>query len=242
MATLPFRTLSVVIPVFNESPTVARVLSSVVTADCSGLKLELVVIDDASTDTTAKEIAKWQKSNPKVAFHSITHKVNQGKGAAVKNGILKTTGDIVLIQDADLEYSPEEYPLLLEPFLTSDADAVYGSRFISSRPHRVLYFWHYVANLWLTCLSNALTNLNLTDMETGAKAFRGELIRQLAPQLESQRFGFEPEITARLAKVPQVSLYEVGITYRGRRYEDGKKITWQDGVRAVWEIIKYNLL
>ena len=148
----------------------------------------------------------------------------------------------MLVQDADLEYSPQDYPILLEPFLKNDADVVYGSRFISNRPHRVLYFWHYQINLFLTLFSNFFTNLNLTDMETGYKAFKGDLIRNIAHKLKSNRFGFEPEITARISKIKGLKIYEVGISYSGRTYEEGKKIGWKDGVKAIWEIIKFNML
>jgi glycosyltransferase involved in cell wall biosynthesis len=168
-------------------------------------------------------------------------KINEGKGAALKEGLIKSTGDIVLVQDADSEYSPDDYPLMLEPFIRYDADAVYGSRFVSHRPHRVLYYWHSVGNSFLTKMSNFFTNLNLTDMETGYKAFKGELIRHIAPRLQSRRFGFEPEITARLAKIKGVRIFEVGISYWGRTYEEGKKINVIDGFKAIWEIVKFNL-
>jgi glycosyltransferase involved in cell wall biosynthesis len=163
------------------------------------------------------------------------------KAPPLKKGFLNSTGDIIIVQDADLEYSPNDYPLLLEPFVKYNADAVYGSRFITNRPHRVLYFWHYLGNLFLTTLSNMFTNLNLTDMETGYKIFRGDLIRKLAKNLKSKRFGFEPEITAKLAKIKNIKIYEVGITYQGRTYEEGKKINWKDGFFAVWEIVRFNL-
>jgi len=177
-----------------------------------------------------------------LSFKTVFKKVNEGKGAALKDGFLASTGDIVIVQDADLEYNPEDYPVLLEPFLKNNADVVYGSRFISNRPHRVLYFWHSQVNFILTTFSNMLTNLNLTDMETGYKVFKGKLIRTIAQKLESKRFGFEPEITARIAKVKEIKIYEVGISYSGRTYAEGKKITWKDGAKAAWEIIRFNLL
>lgn len=208
------------------------------------MKKEIIIVDDGSSDETPqilkKIISKFRKE--KFNIKLIFKKRNEGKGAALKTGFLKSTGDIVLIQDADLEYNPDDYPLLLEPFLKNHADVVYGSRFISNRPHRVLYYWHYLANLFLTNLSNMLTNLNLTDMETGYKVFRGALIREIAKKLESKRFGFEPEITARIGKIKKLKIYEVGISYKGRMYEEGKKIGWKDGMRAIWEILKYNLL
>ncbi len=238
----PFKTLSIIIPVYNEKEFIEKTIERVFKADSLGLKKEIIVVDDASTDGTDKILKKLEKKYKRKNFKVLYKKKNEGKGAALKEGFLASKGDIVLVQDADLEYNPDDYPILLEPFLKNQADVVYGSRFISDRPHRVLYFWHYVANLFLTLLSNAFTNLNLTDMETGYKVFRGDLIRKIAPKLESKRFGFEPEITARIAKIKGIKIYEVGISYWGRTYEEGKKIGWKDGVRAVWEILKYNLL
>ena len=237
-----FKTLSIIIPVYNEKEFIEKTIERVFKADSLGLKKEIIVVDDASTDGTDKILKKMERKYKDKNFKVIYKKKNEGKGAALKEGFLASKGDIVLVQDADLEYNPDDYPRLLEPFLKNKADVVYGSRFISDRPHRVLYFWHYVANSLLTTLSNAFTNLNLTDMETGYKVFKGELIRTLAPKLESKRFGFEPEITARIAKIKGIRIYEVGISYWGRTYEEGKKIGWKDGIRAVWEIVKYNLL
>jgi len=181
------------------------------------------------------------RDDKNVSIKTIFKKNNQGKGAALKEGFLKSTGDIVLIQDADLEYSPSDYPNLIGPFLTQEADVVYGSRFISNKPHRVLYFWHSVMNKYLTMLSNMFTNLNLTDMETGFKVFKGDLIRSIAPYLQTKRFGFEPEVTARIAKKQSIKIFEVGISYAGRTYAEGKKIGWKDGFRALFEIIYFNL-
>lgn len=239
-----YKTLSIIIPVYNEEKFIAKSLKMVCGADSLGLKKELIVVDDGSTDATPKIIKKFIKTHKEKSaeIQLLSEKNNQGKGAALKKGFLKSKGDIVLVQDADLEYSPEDYPLLLEPFLKNDADVVYGSRFVSNRPHRVLYFWHYLGNNFLTTLSNLLTNLNFTDMETGYKAFKGTLIRKLAKKLESKRFGFEPEITARIARIKGLKIYEVGISYWGRTYEEGKKIDWKDGIKAIWEIIKFNLL
>lgn len=251
--------LSIVVPVFNEEAFIQQALSQIVEANSMGLTKEIIVVDDGSNDKTPEKIKqfinKFESSSFKRSFQTslIMKKIssvkidaiykinNEGKGAALKDGFKKSTGDIVLVQDADLEYSPDDYPIMLEPFLKNDADVVYGSRFISNRPHRVLYFWHYQINLFLTVLSNMMTNLNLTDMETGFKAFKGELIRDIAKKLESKRFGFEPEITARITKNRNLKIYEVGISYAGRTYNEGKKIGWRDGVRAVWEILKYNL-
>ncbi len=236
--------LSIIIPVYNEEMLIGKTISSVASADSLNMVKEIIVVDDGSVDKT-KEVTessiKDHKKEKSLIFKTIFRPENSGKGASVKEGILASTGDIIIIQDADLEYNPEDYPLLLEPFIRNQADVVYGSRFISNRPHRVLYFWHYVINMALTTFSNMLTNLNLTDMETGYKAFKGELIRKISKDLESKRFGFEPEVTARLAKIKGIKFFEVGISYSGRTYEEGKKIGWVDGMRAIWEIIKFNL-
>lgn len=238
--------LSVVIPVYNEEKTIIQTYQQVKKADSLGFVKEVIIIDDGSSDKTAEVVKKLEKkeqdSKKNIALKIILSPQNEGKGAALKKGFLATTGDIVIIQDADLEYDPAEFPIMLEPFIKNKSDVVYGSRFISNRPHRVLYFWHYQVNLFLTLFSNILTNLNLTDMETGYKAFKGDLIREIAPYLESRRFGFEPEITARIAKIKEIRIYEVGISYTGRTYAEGKKIGWKDGVKALWEIFKYNLL
>ena len=235
--------LSIVIPVYNEEQFIQQALTVISSANSMKLEKEIIIVDDGSTDKTPERIKDFiTKYTGSVKISTIFKNKNQGKGAALKDGFSKSTGDIVLVQDADLEYNPDDYPIMLEPFLKNAADVVYGSRFISNRPHRVLYFWHYQINLFLTVLSNMLTNLNLTDMETGFKAFKGELIRKIANKLESHRFGFEPEVTARIAKIKELKIYDVGISYSGRTYSEGKKIGWRDGVKALWEIIKYNLL
>ena len=240
------KVLSIIIPVYNEEKFIEKTLSVVCTADSLNLRKEIIIVDDGSKDNTRINIenllSKSREKYKNIVFKTIFKKVNTGKGAAVKDGFKISTGDIVLIQDADLEYNPDDYPLLLEPFLKNDADVVYGSRFISNRPHRVLYFWHYQINVFLTTLSNMFTNLNLTDMETGYKVFKGELIRKLADNLESKRFGSEPEITARISKIKGLKIYEIGISYSGRTYEEGKKIGWKDGIKAIWEVIKFNVL
>lgn len=233
--------LSIVIPVYNEKSTILEILQRVEEVKIGKIKKEIIIIDDYSSDGTRKILKKLENTtnkNYKIFYHSK----NMGKGAALKTGFLKTTGDIVIIQDADLEYNPNDYVLLLQPFLKNDADVVYDSRFVTNLPRRVMYFWHQVINKLLTLLSNMATNLNLTDMETGYKAFKGNLIRKIAPTLKSSRFGFEPEITAKIARIPKIKIYEVGISYWGRTYSEGKKITWKDGIRAIWEIIYFNFI
>ena len=234
------KNLSIVIPVFNEEKFIAKTVKRVFAADSLDIKKEIIIVDDGSKDKTSIILKSIKKKEENIKIK--IKKNNEGKGAALKDGFLMTSGDIVLVQDADLEYDPDDYPILLEPFLKSNADVVYGSRLSTTKPHRVLYFWHYIVNKLLTTFSNMLTNLNLTDMETGYKVFRGEIIRKIAPKLESKRFGFEPEITARISKLKDIKIFEVGISYSGRTYKEGKKIGWKDGLIAVWEIIKYNLL
>jgi len=225
--------LSVVVPCYNERNTIARLIRAVRTA--SDLNLEIIVVNDASTDGTAEILQGELKPEIDIL---IQHDRNQGKGAALRSGFKAATGDYVIVQDADLEYDPKEYALLLEPVLSHGADVVFGSRFLSGRPHRVVYFWHMVGNKFLTLLSNMFTNLNITDMETCYKLFRREILQGI--NLEEDRFGFEPEITAKVARL-NCLIYEVGISYYGRTYKDGKKIGWKDGVRAVYAILKYGI-
>jgi glycosyltransferase involved in cell wall biosynthesis len=226
-------TVSIIIPCFNERLTIEKAIEAICTAPIPGK--EIIVVDDCSTDGTKEILAN------KIGSHVdriIYHKRNQGKGAALRSGIAAATKDIVIIQDADLEYDPQEYPILLEPFIQERADVVYGSRFMGGGSHRVLYFWHRIGNWILTTLSNMFTNINLTDMETCYKAFRREIIQSI--KIEEDRFGFEAEITAKVSKMG-LRIYEVGISYYGRTYAEGKKIGWKDGLRAIYCILKYNL-
>jgi len=225
-------TLSVVIPCYNEVTTLEDVVAAVRAAP---VKTEIVLVDDASSDGTRELIR--EKLEDRVE-RVVYHEENQGKGAALRSGFAVVTGDVVVVQDADLEYDPSEFPKLLQPFVQKDADVVYGSRFIGSGSHRVLYYWHSLGNWGLTILSNMLTNLNLTDMEVCYKLFRREVLEQIT--IEEDRFGIEPEITAKISKLG-CRIYEVGISYSGRTYAEGKKIGWRDGVRALWCIFKYNL-
>jgi glycosyltransferase involved in cell wall biosynthesis len=227
--------ISVVIPVYNEKGTVLELLRRVEAVEVPGLSREIVLVDDFSTDGTRELLRKEVEARPGVRV--LYHDRNRGKGAALRTGIATTAGDIVLIQDADLEYDPREYPKLLAPILDGRADVVYGSRFSGSEAKRVLFFWHSVGNRFLTTFSNMFTNLNLTDMETCYKVFRGDILRGI--RIEEDRFGFEPEVTAKIARL-RCRIYEVGIGYSGRTYAEGKKINWKDGVRALWCILKYH--
>lgn len=230
--------LTVVIPAYNERQTVHKLLRRVADAPIpEGMALEMIVVDDGSKDGTREHLRELEvAADP--PFRLIEHEVNKGKGAALRTGFAEATGDLVLVQDADLEYNPRDYPILLQPFLEDEADVVYGSRFLGG-PHRVLFFWHYMGNRFLTTLSNMFTDLNLSDMETCYKVFRREVIQGL--KLYSNRFGIEPEMTAKVAKA-NVRIYEVPISYHGRTYAEGKKIGWKDGFAAIWAILRYNLL
>ena len=225
--------LSVVMPVYNERATVGAVVERVLAVP---LQIELLCVDDGSSDGSREILQELALVRPQVRV--FLQPQNMGKGAALRRGIQEATGDFVIIQDADLEYDPEEYPSLLKPLLENKADVVYGSRFLGGAPHRVLYFWHSVGNWILTLLSNCLTNINLSDMETCYKVFRREIIQSIP--IEEDRFGFEPEITVKIAK-RHLRIYEVGISYQGRTYEEGKKIGWKDGVRALWCLLKYSV-
>lgn len=235
---MSLQTLSVLVPCYNEVGTLGTLVERVVGADRSGLGLELVIVDDASTDGSSEVLHRLAAQYGEIRV--FRHAANRGKGAALRTAIAAATGDIILIQDADLEYNPAEYPRLLAPILNGRADVVYGSRFMGGDFHRVLYFWHSVGNRFLTLLSNMFTNLTLTDMETCYKVFRRDIVRNI--ELHEDRFGFEPEITAKFAKLhPPPRIYEIGISYSGRTYEEGKKINWRDGFVAIYCIIRYNL-
>jgi len=233
--------LSVIIPAFNEGKTILAVLTKIREVNLKNdIDKEVILVDDCSTDDTEKLVQNYIADNPQVTIYYLKHTINQGKGAAIHTGIAKATGECLIIQDADMEYDPEEYNELLKPVLKGYADVVYGSRFMGGSPHRILFFWHSVGNKFLTFLSNMVTNLNLTDMETGFKLFNTRLIQSLP--LEEKRFGFEPEVTVKMAKVPNIRIYEIGISYYGRTYKDGKKVSWKDGLQAIYCIIKYGLL
>jgi glycosyltransferase involved in cell wall biosynthesis len=232
---LPLKKLSIVIPVYNERRWIEELLRRVLAADCSGLEREIVVIDDCSSDGTSEILKEQSVRHPEIKL--FRQDPNRGKGAALRRGFEEASGDIILVQDADLEYDPRDYPVLLAPILEDKADAVFGSRFLGG-PHRVLFYWHSVGNTVLTTLSNMFTNLNLTDMETCYKVFRADVIKRV--ELEQQRFGIEPEITAKVARLG-ARIYEVPISYAGRTYEEGKKIGWKDGVKALYCIVRYGV-
>ena len=231
--------LSIIMPVYNEKATITKIVDYVLSVELP-LDRELIIVDDCSTDGTRDILTTLEQKQYSSPVRIIYHDRNQGKGAAIRTGVEHIQGEIMVIQDADLEYDPAEFNDLLEPILSGKADAVYGSRFMGGRSHRVLYFWHSVGNNFLTLLSNIFTNLNLTDMETCYKMVRTECIRQI--HIQQNRFGFEPELTAKLSQIENIRIYEVGISYNGRSYQEGKKIGWKDGMNAIWCILKYGRL
>jgi glycosyltransferase involved in cell wall biosynthesis len=232
--------LSIIIPAYNEARTIHLILNKIKEVELAGgFEKEVIIVNDCSKDGTEEAILNYRSQHPELNIQYRKHEVNQGKGAALHTGIREASGDYLVIQDADLEYDPEEYNLLLKPILNGMGDVVYGSRFIGNQPHRILFFWHSIGNKILTTLSNIFTNLNLTDMETCYKLFRADIIKGIS--LKEKRFGFEPEVTAKIARLPEIRIYEVGISYYGRTYEEGKKIGWKDGFRAIYCILKYGL-
>ncbi|MGD1845132.1 MAG: glycosyltransferase family 2 protein [Salibacteraceae bacterium] len=232
--------LSVLVPAYNEEATIYQVLEKLKSVELIGnVTMELVVVNDASSDGTENEVMRFRKAFPSVDISYTKHPQNRGKGAALHTGIQLASGDYIIVQDADLEYDPREFNLLLKPVLEGFADVVYGSRFMGGHPRRILFFWHSIGNKILTFLSNMFTNLNLTDMETCYKLFRADLLKGL--ELREKRFGFEPEVTAKISRIPKVRIYEIGVSYYGRTYAEGKKINWKDGFRAIFCILKYNI-
>jgi glycosyltransferase involved in cell wall biosynthesis len=235
-----FTKLSIIIPAYNEGRTIHLILDRVAEVQLiTNIEKELILVNDCSTDNTEEVLLAYMEAHPKLNMQYYKHEVNKGKGAAIHLGIQKASGQYLIMQDADLEYDPEEINFLLKPVVRGDADVVYGSRFLGGNSHRILFFWHSIGNKFLTRLSNMFTNLNLTDMETCYKLFKTSVIQQI--ELKEKRFGFEPEVTAKIARVPKIRIYEVGISYYGRTYEEGKKIGWKDGFRAIFCILKYNL-
>ena len=234
------KTLSVVIPAYNESRTIHLILDKLKNVRLeNGIEKEVIIVNDCSKDDTEEAVYAYINANPDLSIQYFKHPVNLGKGASLHTGISKATGEYLIIQDADLEYDPEDYNSLLKPILNGYADVVYGSRFIGGKPHRISFFWHTIGNRFLTFLTNMFTNLNLTDMETCYKLFNTQIIKNI--NLTEKRFGFEPEVTAKISRVAKIRIYEVGISYYGRTYEEGKKIGWKDGVRAIYCIFKYGL-
>jgi glycosyltransferase involved in cell wall biosynthesis len=234
------KVLSIIIPAFNEENSISQILDRLRVVELDGnISKELVVVNDCSKDQTEKMVLDFQSSHPEVKISYCRHEVNQGKGAAIHTGIKQASGDFIIVQDADLEYDPREYNLLLRPMLEGFADVVYGSRFLGGNAHRILFFWHTIGNKVLTFTSNMFTNLNLSDMETCYKLFKSHIIKGII--LKEKRFGFEPEVTSKIARIPDIRIYEVGISYYGRTYKEGKKIGWKDGMRAFYCILKYNL-
>jgi len=232
--------LSIIVPAYNEENTIQHILNKINEVKLiQDIQKEIIVVNDCSKDKTEQKVTEFQQQHPELNVVYKKHDVNKGKGAALRTGFQSATGDFVIVQDADMEYDPNEFNILMQPILDGFADVVYGSRFIGGKPHRILFFWHTIGNKMLTMASNMFTNLNLTDMETCYKMFRREIIQSI--DLKESRFGFEPEVTAKMSKIPKVRIYEVGISYYGRTYEEGKKIGMKDAFRALYCIIRYNL-
>ncbi len=232
--------LSIIIPAYNEGPTIHKILDKIRNMELSQeWNKEIIIINDCSTDNTEESINSYKNKHKDLTISYFKHDINKGKGASLHTGIKHATGDYIIIQDADLEYNPEEYNDMLNPVIEGHADVVYGSRFLGGKPHRILFFWHSIGNKFLTFLSNMFTNLNLTDMETCYKLFPRDLLQSMS--LNEKRFGFEPEVTAKISRIPKIRIYEVGISYFGRTFEEGKKISWKDGFRAIYCIIKYGM-
>lgn len=230
--------LSILIPAYNEEATIQAILTKVKEVELPGeIEKEIIIVNDCSKDKTVEKINQFIEANPTINIQLFSQDINQGKGAAINRAIQECSGDYLVVQDADLEYDPNEYNLLLKPVFMDDADVVYGSRFKGHNPHRILFFWHSIGNKFLTFLSNMMTNLNLSDMETCYKLIRTSIAKEIT--IKEKRFGIEPEMTAKLAKISKIKIYEVGISYYGRTYEEGKKIGWKDGFRAIWCIFKY---
>jgi len=233
--------LSIIVPAYNEGKTIHLILDKIKSVELiNAIEKEIIIVNDCSKDNTEEAIKNYILEHPELNIQYFKHEINKGKGAALHTGIQKATGELTIIQDADLEYNPSEYNLLLQPFIDGFADVVYGSRFMGGNPHRILFYWHTIGNKFLTNLSNMFSNLNLTDMETCYKMFKTEIIQGI--KLNENRFGFEPEVTAKISRISKIRIYEVGISYYGRTYEEGKKIGWKDGVRALYCIMKYGLL
>ena len=238
---MEIKKLSIIIPSFNEGPTIYKILDKIKAVSLPNtIEKEIIIVNDCSTDSTSESVLFYIKDNSELTIIFIEHEKNKGKGAAIHSGIKASTGDVIIIQDADLEYDPQEYIVLLKPIIDGVADVVYGSRFMGGNAHRILFFWHSIGNKFLTFLSNMFSNLNLTDMETCYKMFRAEILKSI--HLRENRFGFEPEVTQKVARIPKIRIYEVGISYYGRTFAEGKKISWKDGFHAMYCILRYGLL